>query len=65
MENKVNRRFDHARFGVKPDHRFLEAHVTVNDELPNRIVSGTVVVSCYLLFIQKLLLIIYSSINFT
>ncbi|KAE9555400.1 hypothetical protein FO519_001412 [Halicephalobus sp. NKZ332] len=26
----------------KPRHRFLEAHVTVNDELPNRIISGTV-----------------------
>uniref|UniRef100_A0A7E4V9K5 Flavin-containing monooxygenase n=1 Tax=Panagrellus redivivus TaxID=6233 RepID=A0A7E4V9K5_PANRE len=44
LERKVNRRFDHGRFGLKPDFRFLEAHVTVNDELPNRIISGTVVV---------------------
>ncbi|CAD5234566.1 unnamed protein product [Bursaphelenchus xylophilus] len=44
MENKINRRFDHGRFGVKPSHRFLEAHVTVNDELPNRLISGTVVI---------------------
>lgn len=45
LEDKINRRFDHGRFGLKPEHRFLEAHVTVNDELPNRIISGTVVVS--------------------
>ncbi|CAD5228927.1 unnamed protein product [Bursaphelenchus okinawaensis] len=44
MESKVNRRFDHGRFGVKPNHRFLQAHVTVNDELPNRLISGTVVI---------------------
>lgn len=44
MEDKVSRRFDHGRFGLKPAHRFLEAHVTVNDELPNRIISGTVIV---------------------
>ncbi|KAI6191502.1 hypothetical protein M3Y97_00235200 [Aphelenchoides bicaudatus] len=44
LEDKINRRFDHARFGLKPTHRFLEAHVTVNDELPNRIISGTIVV---------------------
>ncbi|PAV85248.1 hypothetical protein WR25_01004 isoform B [Diploscapter pachys] len=35
-------RFDHGRFGLKPDHRILAAHVTINDELPNRIASGTV-----------------------
>uniref|UniRef100_A0A1I7XX52 Flavin-containing monooxygenase n=1 Tax=Steinernema glaseri TaxID=37863 RepID=A0A1I7XX52_9BILA len=44
LERKVNSRFDHGRFGLQPSHRFLEAHVTVNDELPNRIISGTVVV---------------------
>uniref|UniRef100_A0A914CUQ2 Flavin-containing monooxygenase n=1 Tax=Acrobeloides nanus TaxID=290746 RepID=A0A914CUQ2_9BILA len=44
LERKVNKRFDHGRFGLRPAHRILEAHVTVNDELPNRIISGTVVV---------------------
>uniref|UniRef100_A0A1I7XCB1 Flavin-containing monooxygenase n=1 Tax=Heterorhabditis bacteriophora TaxID=37862 RepID=A0A1I7XCB1_HETBA len=38
-------RFDHGRFGLLPKHRALAAHVTINDELPNRIISGTVVVS--------------------
>uniref|UniRef100_A0A0N4Z0S2 Flavin-containing monooxygenase n=1 Tax=Parastrongyloides trichosuri TaxID=131310 RepID=A0A0N4Z0S2_PARTI len=44
LERKVNQRFDHGRFGLKPKHRFLGAHVTVNDELPNRIISGTVII---------------------
>ncbi|KAK0400447.1 hypothetical protein QR680_015248 [Steinernema hermaphroditum] len=44
LERKLNSRFDHGRFGLKPNHRLLQAHVTVNDELPNRIISGTVVV---------------------
>lgn len=44
IERKLNKRFDHERFGLKPAHRFLEAHVTVNDELPNRIASGTVLI---------------------
>ncbi|VDK58429.1 unnamed protein product, partial [Cylicostephanus goldi] len=37
-------RFDHGRFGLTPKHRVLAAHVTINDELPNRIISGTVVI---------------------
>ncbi|CAJ0604335.1 unnamed protein product [Cylicocyclus nassatus] len=42
MEKKVNQRFDHERYGLKPKHRILGAHPTVNDELPNRIACGTV-----------------------
>ncbi|KAI1716036.1 flavin-binding monooxygenase-like domain-containing protein [Ditylenchus destructor] len=44
LERKLNQRFDHGRFGLRPEHRVLQAHLTVNDELPNRIISGTVVV---------------------
>lgn len=44
LERKMNARFDHGRFGLRPNHRALAAHVTINDELPNRIISGTVVV---------------------
>ncbi|KHJ99932.1 Flavin-binding monooxygenase-like protein [Oesophagostomum dentatum] len=44
LERKLNKRFDHGRFGLMPKHHVLAAHVTINDELPNRIVSGTVVV---------------------
>ena len=54
-EWKLNQRFDHARYGLKPAHgifAYLEknahneihfrAHPTVNDELPTRIASGTI-----------------------
>ncbi|CAI4229332.1 unnamed protein product [Auanema sp. JU1783] len=44
LERKLNSRFDHGRFGLKPDHRALAAHVTINDELPNRVISGTIVI---------------------
>ncbi|VDM75389.1 unnamed protein product [Strongylus vulgaris] len=44
LERKLNKRFDHGRFGLMPKHHVLAAHVTINDELPNRIISGTVVV---------------------
>ncbi|XP_074044704.1 flavin-containing monooxygenase 5 [Macrotis lagotis] len=42
MEKKMNARFDHEMYGLKPMHRFLSQHPTVNDELPNKIISGRV-----------------------
>lgn len=42
VEGKLNKRFDHERYGLKPKHRVFGAHPTVNDELPNRIACGTV-----------------------
>ena len=42
FEAKLNQRFDHAMYGLKPEHRFDAQHPTVNDELPNRISCGTV-----------------------
>ncbi|XP_058394941.1 flavin-containing monooxygenase 5 [Diceros bicornis minor] len=42
MEKKVNQRFDHEMYGLKPKHRPLNQHPTVNDDLPNRIISGLV-----------------------
>ncbi|EPB65943.1 Flavin-binding monooxygenase-like protein [Ancylostoma ceylanicum] len=42
VEQKLNKRFDHERYGLKPKHRIFSAHPTVNDELPNRIACGTV-----------------------
>ncbi|XP_028977648.1 dimethylaniline monooxygenase [N-oxide-forming] 5 isoform X2 [Esox lucius] len=41
-ENQVNKRFDHSLYSLKPKHRLFSQHPTVNDELPNRILSGTV-----------------------
>ncbi|XP_069497186.1 flavin-containing monooxygenase 5-like isoform X2 [Ambystoma mexicanum] len=42
-ENKVNSRFNHVNFGVKPRHRITHQHPTLNDDLPNRIISGKII----------------------
>ncbi|KAM9689394.1 LOW QUALITY PROTEIN: flavin-containing monooxygenase 5 [Trichechus inunguis] len=42
LENKMNQRFDHEMFGLKPKHRALSQHPTINDDLPNHIISGLV-----------------------
>uniref|UniRef100_T1JB49 Flavin-containing monooxygenase n=1 Tax=Strigamia maritima TaxID=126957 RepID=T1JB49_STRMM len=41
LEVTVNHRFDHADYGIRPKHRIFEQHMTVSDDLPNRIASGT------------------------
>ncbi|CAL1267748.1 unnamed protein product [Larinioides sclopetarius] len=43
MENELNKRFDHAAYGLKPKHRVLSQHPTINDALPNKLLSGTVI----------------------
>ncbi|XP_074525279.1 flavin-containing monooxygenase 5-like [Halichoeres trimaculatus] len=42
VESRLNSRFDHGLYNLKPKHRLFSQHPTVNDELPNRILSGTV-----------------------
>ncbi|KAG8189376.1 hypothetical protein JTE90_021879 [Oedothorax gibbosus] len=44
MEYFLNFKFDHEKYGLKPKHGVFDAHVTVNDALPNCVVSGTVIV---------------------
>lgn len=39
---KINERFDHANYGLKPAHGPFQAHPTVNDDLANRILCGTI-----------------------
>ncbi|XP_056379589.1 flavin-containing monooxygenase 5-like isoform X2 [Hyla sarda] len=41
-EKEVNRRFNHGNYGLLPRHRYTSQQLTVNDDLPNRIVSGYV-----------------------
>lgn len=41
-EKQLNKRFNHTLYNLKPKHRLFSQHPTVNDELPNRILSGTV-----------------------
>ncbi|XP_071820461.1 flavin-containing monooxygenase 5-like [Apostichopus japonicus] len=42
IENSCDKVIDHTVFGLKPAHRALSAHPTINDELPIRITSGAV-----------------------
>ncbi|CAM5160866.1 unnamed protein product [Natator depressus] len=41
-ENKLNARFNHENYGLKPQFRFLSKYPIVGDDLPNAIVSGRV-----------------------
>ncbi|GFV01103.1 dimethylaniline monooxygenase 5 [Trichonephila clavipes] len=43
VEHQLNKRFDHATYGLKPKHRVLSQHPTINDALPNKLLSGTVI----------------------
>lgn len=42
FEFKLNRKFDHESYALKPNHRVFAQHPMVNDDLPNRIVCGAV-----------------------
>lgn len=44
ITNKVNTRFDHEKYSLKPKHHIFAAHPTVNDELPNSIIAGNVII---------------------
>lgn len=44
MEGMVNSRFNHYDFGLAPNHRFDQQHATLNDELPNRIACGSIII---------------------
>uniref|UniRef100_A0A8C1ZVJ2 Flavin-containing monooxygenase n=1 Tax=Cyprinus carpio TaxID=7962 RepID=A0A8C1ZVJ2_CYPCA len=41
-EEQINKRFNHKLYGLQPAHRVFSQHPTINDDLPNRILSGTV-----------------------
>ncbi|XP_069490879.1 flavin-containing monooxygenase 5-like [Ambystoma mexicanum] len=43
-ENAANKRFNHSNYGLLPKHRFFGQHPTINDDLPNCIISGKVLV---------------------
>ncbi|KAH3735983.1 flavin-containing monooxygenase 5-like [Dreissena polymorpha] len=44
LEMRLNGRFDHAKYSLRPSYPPFAAHPTINDELPNRIASGGVIV---------------------
>jgi dimethylaniline monooxygenase (N-oxide forming) len=41
VEKELNSRFDHAAYSLKPKHAVFAQHPMVNDEMPNRLASGT------------------------
>lgn len=41
-KKKLNQRFDHGKYSLEPDHSPFAQHPTVNDDLPNRIIAGSV-----------------------
>jgi dimethylaniline monooxygenase (N-oxide forming) len=43
-EKKLDKKIDHEKYCLKPKHHLFSAHPTLNDELPNRIISGGVIV---------------------
>uniref|UniRef100_A0A8C9F015 Flavin-containing monooxygenase n=1 Tax=Pavo cristatus TaxID=9049 RepID=A0A8C9F015_PAVCR len=42
LERKLNMRFDHALYGLFVLTRVFNQHLTINDDLPNRVISGRV-----------------------
>ena len=42
MQKAANARFDHALYGLQPNHDFTFSSVVINDDLPSRILSGRV-----------------------
>ncbi|XP_026559216.1 dimethylaniline monooxygenase [N-oxide-forming] 2-like [Pseudonaja textilis] len=41
-ERKLNMKFNHENYGVKPQHRFLSKSPIMGDDLPNAIITGRV-----------------------
>ena len=39
---KLNSRFNHKNYSLEPEYGPLQAHPTLNDELPNKLIAGTV-----------------------
>uniref|UniRef100_A0A1I7VSS2 Flavin-containing monooxygenase n=1 Tax=Loa loa TaxID=7209 RepID=A0A1I7VSS2_LOALO len=45
MEHRLQLRLDHDLYGLRPNHRFLQQHPTINDDLPNLLCSGRIVIT--------------------
>lgn len=39
---KLNERFDHAKYSLQPNFPPFSSHPTINDDLPNRIICGSI-----------------------
>ncbi|XP_064648727.1 flavin-containing monooxygenase 5-like [Lineus longissimus] len=42
IQKQLNKRFDHSLYGIRPEHTIDQQHPTINDDLPNRILNGSI-----------------------
>ncbi len=42
QEKQLNKRFDHKLYGLQPEHGVFSQHPTINDDMPNRIATGSI-----------------------
>ena len=43
-EKWINLNFDHGFYQLKPKHRYFSQHPTINDNLANRLLNGSVII---------------------
>uniref|UniRef100_A0A915PXY6 Flavin-containing monooxygenase n=1 Tax=Setaria digitata TaxID=48799 RepID=A0A915PXY6_9BILA len=46
-------RMDHDLYGLRPNHRFFQQHPTINDDLPNLLCSGRIIITEDVEFINE------------
>lgn len=44
VERYLDSKFNHEIFNLRPKHRYFAQHLAINDHLPNKIASGTVII---------------------
>ncbi|KFM68828.1 Dimethylaniline monooxygenase [N-oxide-forming] 5, partial [Stegodyphus mimosarum] len=44
VERYLDSKFNHEIYNLRPKHRYFAQHLAINDHLPNKILSGTIVV---------------------
>lgn len=44
LENTVNKHIDHEAYCLKPNYGVMQQHPMVNDDMPNRIITGSVTI---------------------
>eukprot|EP00794_Sanderia_malayensis_P014230 gene14231-15714_t len=52
-EHVANSRFDHEKFGLKPQHSVFQQHPMVNDDLPVRMAAGRLIVKSNVKLIKE------------
>lgn len=50
---ELNRRFNHEKFGLRSQYALHGQHLTINDELPHRIIAGSILVKPNVAYFTK------------